>query len=490
LAAAGTPTPALKEVAVPTTRPSGSDDPAEQAALFRYRVIAEPANPRLSPAERGRLVRALAATAHLAPDGTMRTFSRGTLDRWIVGYQARGLDGLRPKQRADAGVVRRHPELLAEAAALRAERPARSAAHIASILYHRHGIPISERTVRAHLRRKGLSRAALAAQPTGVFGRYEAERPGERWIGDVLTGPFVPHPRVAGSKRAKLFVLVDDHSRLLVHGRWMAEENTRAGQDVLRAAILRRGLPEVLYVDNGAPYANAALERCCAVLGIRLVHSQPYRPQGRGKQERLNRVIRERFLLEAEAAGIASLDELNDRFAAWTEQVLNCRVHAETGQTPIARFLAGGPPRAADPVLMAEAFRWSAIRVVAKTATVSLHGNRYQVDPALVGRRIELRYDPEDLTSLTVFAEGAAAGVATPLVIGHHTHPAVPQAARPQPEPTGIDYLGLVQAAHEDTTVGHIAYRDLPLPGLEALQPIEHDDPGAGGHAVGAEMDR
>src|SRR6266496_816265 len=325
LDAARAPTPALKEVAVPAIRPSGSDDPAEQVALFRYRVIAEPANPRLGPAERGRLVRALAATAHLAPDGT--------LDRWIVAWQAGGLDGLRPKQRADAGVVRRHPELLAEAAALRAERPARSAAHIASILYHRHGILVSERTVRAHLRRKGLHRAALQAQPTGVFGRYEAERPIERWIGDVLQGPFVPHPRVAGSKRAKLFVLVDDHSRLLVHGRWVAEENNRAGQDVLRQAIVRRGLPEALYVDNGAPYSNAALDRCCAVLGIRLVHSQPYRPQGRGKQERLNRVIRERFLLEAEAAGTPSLDQLNDRFTAWTEQVLNCRVHTETGQT-------------------------------------------------------------------------------------------------------------------------------------------------------------
>jgi len=73
-------------------------------------------------------------------------------------------------------------------------------------------------------------------------------------------------------------VLVDDHSRLLVHGRWVAEENTRAGQDVLRAAIVRRGLPEQLYVDNGAPYANAMLERSCAVLGIHLVHSKPYRP--------------------------------------------------------------------------------------------------------------------------------------------------------------------------------------------------------------------
>src|SRR6266545_3122932 len=93
--------------------------------------------------------------------------------------------------------------LIAEAAALRAERPARSAAHIADILRARYGIRVSERTIRAHLRRKGLDRAALGAAPR-PFGRYEAERPNERWIGDVLTGPFVPHPRVAGSKRAKL----------------------------------------------------------------------------------------------------------------------------------------------------------------------------------------------------------------------------------------------------------------------------------------------
>jgi len=153
--------------------------------------------------------------------------------------------------------VRRHPQLLAEAAALRTERPARSAAHIAEILRARHGIQVSERTVRAHLRRKGLDRAALAAEPARAFGRYEAERPNERWIGDVLTGPFVPCPRVAGSQRARLFVLVDDHSRLLVHGRWVTWENTRAGQEVLRQAVVRRGLPEQLYVDIHTACAGA-----------------------------------------------------------------------------------------------------------------------------------------------------------------------------------------------------------------------------------------
>src|SRR5207244_5343526 len=141
------------------------------------------------------------------------------------------------------------------------------------------------------------------------------------------------YPRGPGSKRAYLFLLVDDFSRMLIHGRWVPDQNTRAGQDVLRAAIQRRGLPVQLHVDNGAPFSNTALERSCAVLGIRLVHSRPYSPQGRGKQERLVRYIRERFLVEAEAHGIASFQQLNDRFTAWAEQVCNTRVHAEIGQT-------------------------------------------------------------------------------------------------------------------------------------------------------------
>jgi hypothetical protein len=101
---------------------------------------------------------------------------------------------------------------------------------------------------------------------------------------------------------------------------------------------------------------------------------------------------------------------------------------------------------------------------VTRTATVSLAGNRYSVDPALVRRRVELRYDPEDMAALDVFVEGRPAGPATPLVIGRHTHPAVPQAERPSVQPTGIDYLGLALADHEQATTGEIAYRDLPEP--------------------------
>jgi len=436
----------------------------EQVALHRWAVIAEAASDRLTAAERGALVRQIAVRAHTHPDGSARRYSRGTIDRWLRAWRAGGLAALRPAPRADTGVVRAHPELFAEAAALRLELPGRSAAQIASILYHRHGVRVAERTVRGQLRRAGLHREALAAEPK-AFGRYEAGRPNERWITDVLVGPWVPFPRRDGSARARLFLIVDDHSRLLVDGRFFAHENARACQDLLRRAVTRRGVPDVLYADNGAPFSNAWLARTCAVLGIRLVHSRPYSPEGRGKQERLNRYIREAFLAEATHQGVESLDQLNDLFFAWAEQVANRRVHAETGQAPICRFEAGGPPRQADPGLLREAFRWSVTRKVTRTATVPLEGNAYAVDPALTGRRVELRYDPEDLTAIEVFPGGRPAGAAVPFVTRRHVHRAVPQAAPPAPAPTGIDYLGLVAAAHDEAagTGSKISFAQLPM---------------------------
>src|SRR5256885_11930498 len=128
---------------------------------------------------------------------------------------------------------------------------------------------------------------------------------------------------------------------MIIPGCWSmagsSHETARACQDLLRRAITRRGLPEVFYADNGAPFSNAWLARTCGVLGIRLVHSKPYSPEGRGKQERLNRYIREAFLAEAVHHGIESLDALNDLFAAWAGQVANRRDLPRARQDPLVR---------------------------------------------------------------------------------------------------------------------------------------------------------
>lgn len=158
-------------------------------------------------------------------------------------------------------------------------------------------------------------------------------------------------------------------------------------------------------------------------------------------------------------------------------------MHAETNEAPIARFLAGGDPSFPDAGRLTEAFYWSFVRKVSSTATVSLLGNRYQVDASLVGARVECRLLPEDLTTVSVYHEGKAVGMAVPYAISTHVHPQAHLAAPPAGPPTGIDYLGLVLAASEDAAPGAINYRSLATPGEDAT------DWGADWDATGTDDD-
>jgi putative transposase len=225
-------------------------------------------------------------------------------------------------------------------------------------------------------------------------------------------------------------------------------------------------------VDNGSAFVDAWLLRACAKLGIRLIHSTPGRPQGRGKIERYFRTVREQFLVEITGNPeadpsrhpVADLGELNALFTAWVETVYHRSVHSETGQPPLARWQAGGPFPIPSTDALAEAFLWEEQRTVTKTALVSLQGNTYQVDPLLVGRRVELVFDPFDLTRIQVRLRGVPAGTAIPHRIGRHAHlKARPETPPELPTPTGIDYARLladihhIQLGHPGTGVNYAA---------------------------------
>lgn len=110
--------------------------------------------------------------------------------------------------------------------------------------------------------------------------------------------------------------------------------------------------------------------------------------------------------------------------------------------------MAGGPFAIPTPAQLHEAFLWSEQRSVTKTATVALHGNTFEVDAALVGRRVECVFDPFDLTAIEVRFAGRAMGAGVARVIGRHTHPRARPEAAPPPPTTGIDYLGLLADRH------------------------------------------
>jgi len=203
------------------------------------------------------------------------------------------------------------------------------------------------------------------------------------------------------------------------------------------------------------------------VLGIRLIHSRPGKPEGRGKIERFFRTVRDQFLVEiGDGARIADLAEMNRLFQAWTETVYHQAVHSETGQEPLARWARASPAERAvpDPAALREAFLWSERRKAGKTALVSLHGNSYQVDAWLAGRTVELIFDPFDLARVEVRLAGKPAGTAVPFTVGRHRHPKTRTGdgrPRAEPAPTGIDYLAALGDAHDAGLKDQVSYRSL-----------------------------
>ena len=156
-------------------------------------------------------------------------------------------------------------------------------------------------------------------------------------------------------------------------------------------------MPQRLYVDNGANYRSAHLALVCAKLGIALIHARPYRPQGKGKIERWFKTVRAQLLTRLTAEDTASLAALNRRLAAWIEGEYHHTPHRGlAGLTPLEQWAQSAEGvRFPEPTLdLDDLFLFEAKRKVQKDRTVSLNGVVYEVDAALVGETVLLRFDP------------------------------------------------------------------------------------------------
>ena len=456
-----------------------------EIALFRYGIIAPIIH---TPPPEGQLeqaLRDLAAQCYQSPSSACTRVSVTTLRRYLKAYRSGGFDALRPVPRGDLGAPRAFPpELLDRAIALREEQPARTTQTLVDILARDPslaGKPLpNAHTLATHLRQAGKTRRLLARTPT-AFRRFEKDQVNALWQGDALVGPWLPDPQLpARKRRAHLFCFLDDHSRLVPYAEFFFDEALPRMERVLKVALLRRGLPKAIYVDNGQVYSSIQFGAALATLGIRRFQTAPYSPESKGKIERFHETLRIQFLPEVEASAITTLTALNDSLWAWLERVYHQHVHSETGQTPLARFAAGlEQVRPVDPETLRRAFLWREKRTVRKDGTLSLQGNRYQVPAHLVGRTLELRFDPFDLAEMELYLEGKELGRARVLLQGRSRHLAVagldgelsiPAKAKPQ-----VDFLAALRAEQqtaEQQALGRLSFASL----LPAPKPPTPDD--------------
>ena len=420
-----------------------SEDARQETARFRFGIIAPLVVRPLEPGERAEILRDISSRLWPLGDGrTVRVHPR-TVTRWVQRYKERGYPGLLPEERLDKGVRRQLSEVVVQRAIeLRREDPERSVMRIIKLMEYE-GIAqegeVKRTTLSRALCREGMSRAEVT-RAKETFRPREAPYPNALWQMDTQHALVLPTGR--GQRRIYLVGCIDDYSRHVV-ARLYLQDNRPAMADLLRRAILVRGLPEGLYVDNGANYRSHLLQDACGELGIDLRHARPYRPQGKGRVERFFGTVSRQWNREAQhlidAGKLTTLEELQRFFAAWLESEYNGHVHSATKETPNARLQHTHPehPRVfPEPLKLDRAFLLKEERSVSATGTISVQGQDYEGDAALARRRITIRFDPYDLTRIHIEHEGKDFGLALPLDLtrGQETAPAVvPQAEERTP---------------------------------------------------------
>jgi len=380
------------------------EDKKREVGTFRFGVIHDfICVPKLDQGEQERLLREKCRRKWMIPYSGRTRLTRSTILRWIKRYKESNgkLESLYPVSRSDQGVSRGMDEETSLALiSIKKEMPKATVPVLIDTLEKRRlvspGVKLNLSTVYRFLHTHDLMDTGHGNPQDRR--KFEVELPNDLWQSDVMHGPMV---EVEGKMRKTyLLAFIDDHSRLVPHGQFYLSERLDSYLDALKQALLKRGLPRKLYLDNGPAFRSKHLEHVAASLGIALIHASPYKPQGKGKIERFFRTVRMQFLPGFKGK---ILEELNEAFDLWLDDIYHQRRHSSTGQNPFERFTAHMECLRATPGDIRDFFRKPARRRVAKDRTITLNGKLYEAPVALIGKQVQLLFHENQPDQVEVF---------------------------------------------------------------------------------------
>lgn len=375
------------------------DDAARTAiALKKFSIISPIINGQVTSI--GQYCAMAADTPIEMPHYGIRRYSPKTLASWYSDYIKEGLDALKPKARADKGGTRKITSELEDILlSKRLDNPRAPITVIYDLLLNEGiitGSDISLSTVTRFYNRAGKASAADERQKE--LRRFAHETVNQLWQTDVMYGPYI---RVDGRKQQTyLMAYIDDSSRLITHAQFYLSQDILSLRHSFKEALLKRGIPKLLYTDNGKIYRCQAFEYLCANIGVTLLRAEPYTPTSKGKIERFFRSCRLRFLSILKTDTLNDLEDLNNRFHKWLMEDYQKKNHsALEGMTPLEAFLRQSDRISliTDLSVFNEKFLVKVERKIKQDATLSLHGNLYETAPSLAGARITVKYDPDEL---------------------------------------------------------------------------------------------
>ena len=381
-------------------------------SLFRFTIISQLVNRKgMSRGEQEAALRDIMAKDWEIPGSPRSSIARSTVLRWVALYEKSGrrIESLEPQPRKDRGTSRAlGAELEAALVTLRNEQSAVSLPVFVKLARSRKildgtGKEPSKDSLYRLFKRHGLEKDTRLPEDRR---RFETELPNDMWQSDCMHGPQVVFE--GRLRKAYLFAILDDHSRLITHAQFYLSESLECFRDCLISALEKRGLPRRLYVDNGAAFKSNALAYTCGRLGIALLHSRPYIPEGRGKIERFFLTVRKQLVPTLPES--LSLDRLNELLVEWVDDEYHTRIHSSTGQTPIARYLAKVALLRPAPKDLRDYFRIAVRRKVAKDRTVTLLGRNFEAPVGLIGQSVTLLFHERDPERVEIFKDEVSQG--------------------------------------------------------------------------------
>jgi putative transposase len=388
-----------------------------EVALFRFGLIAPLLNNQVDDAKA--YLEKICSQVHDVPYYGRREYSERTIRRWLWDYRRDNLDGLKPKSRKDKGSSRVISEELGKKIIeFRQENPAFSV----MLLYEKmvkEGLilryEVSYYSVYRYLKQRNLA-SPLVEDKVSIKDRkpFAYDEVNRMWQGDMMVGPRV---LVNGKKKPSyLFAFIDDCSRLITFAQFSTEQNFEAMKRVYMEAVLRRGIPNLVYLDNGKVYRSKLFHAACASMETIVSHTEPYDAASKGKIERFFRTVRDRFLPLLDYP-VSSLSVLNRSFWRWLEEDYHRRVHSSLNMSPLDKYLSqiNQIKLIKNPESLRRLFMKRETRRVNNDATISVSGRFFEVPPVLIGQRIEVRFEPENLDEVLIFVDSECLGKAVPV---------------------------------------------------------------------------
>ena len=366
--------------------------------------------------------------------------SERTIRTYLKRYREQGPGGLLFHRRGtQPHSPRIHDEPLREKIlALIEERPRRTVPQLRRLLTrdpeYRQAIErVSDRTVYRFLNEAGLSQKQRAGKALEdgrrSFHQFQAAASMELVQGDARDGIWLPDAQTGKIRKTYLFLWIDDFSRRILAARYFWDERLPCMEQTFKTMILRWGIPNKVYLDNGKVYVAAQFAFILSQLRIKKIHHRPYQSWCKGKVEAVMKTLKNEFQAEAQRAGFQSLEEINSALWAWIDVEYNRRNHSSTGQPPAERFAQGLPAnhrRIEDLTWFEALFLLRERRTVSKYGIVKLAGNQYRTQ-VTHGTVVEIRYTPFDLRTVWRFEDGRSVEILAPHTVINESAPGVPE---------------------------------------------------------------